>query len=339
MPSAQRQLWQIPESQHTEENVYRNRRQHRREFLQHLGLAATTGGLLFAGCTNESNPSQEPGSSSPGKSNSDSKYIDDAVMQEYAKHYPAEKNSEYRYGRPESDRIEAAKYTNFYELVTTKDVWRYVDSFNPLPWKLDVGGLCAKPKTFDLDDLYKLPMEERAYRHRCVEAWAMCVPWTGTPLHQLLKLVEPSPKAKYVVFETVNRPSEMPTVKWESTFPWPYTEGLRIDEAMNELTLLTLGVFGKPLLKQHGAPVRLVVPWKYGFKSIKSIVSIRLTDKKPTTFWPEVVPSWYSFSANVEPDIPHPNWSQATERMIGTGDRLTTVRFNGYGDYVGHLYT
>lgn len=326
-----RKPWQLPESKHTDEAVFENRREHRRKFLEWTGRSIAGAGILLSGCT-ESDIGE---TTLPGAS----KYIDDTAMEAYAKHFPIERNSKYRYGRPESDRIEAAKYANYYEFVTTKDAWRYVDKFEPLPWKLEVGGLCAKPKTFDLDDLYKLPLEERAYRHRCVEAWAMCVPWTGTPLSELLKLVEPKPEAKYVTFETVNRPNQMRTVQWEATYPWPYTEGLTIAEAMNELTLLSLGVFGKPLLKQHGAPVRIVVPWKYGYKSIKSIVKISLTDRKPSTFWPSVVPQWYDFSANVEPDIAHPQWSQATERMIGTGDRVKSVRFNGYGDYVGYLYS
>ena len=192
--------------------------------------------------------------------------------------------------------------------------------------------------TFDLDDLHgKFEFEERAYRHRCVETWAMCVPWTGFPLHALLKMVEPEPAAKFVQFETFNRPTEAPNMA-DTSFPWPYTEGMTIAEAMNELAFVATGIYAEPLPKQHGAPVRLVLPWKYGFKSIKSIVRITLTGKRPETFWNTLIPREYGFEANVDPDVPHPRWSQSTEKMLGTGKSFPTLKYNGYGDHVAKLY-
>ncbi|MCA9018473.1 MAG: protein-methionine-sulfoxide reductase catalytic subunit MsrP, partial [Planctomycetaceae bacterium] len=193
--------------------------------------------------------------------------------------YPAKRDDRFEYGRPETVRTDAASYTNFYEFASTKDCYRYVEPFQPTPWSFDVTGLCAKPTTFDLDDVYnQFQLSERAYRHRCVETWAMCVPWTGFPLKDLLAAVEPLPSARYVEFQTVNRPDEMPGIRYSASYPWPYTEGLTLAEATNELTFMATGIFGAPLPKQHGAPIRLVIPWKYGYKSIKSIVRINLTD-------------------------------------------------------------
>jgi len=204
---------------------------------------------------------------------------------------------------------------------------------------VEIDGECHNPRTLELDDIHKrMTLEERCYRHRCVEAWAMCVPWTGFPLRDLLKLVEPKSSARYVAFETFYRPNEAPGFNSHSDFPWPYCEALTIDEAMNELTLLATGLYGEPLAKQNGAPIRLVVPWKYGFKSIKSIVRIRLESQRPATFWNSEWPEAYDFTANVDPKISHPSWSQESERMLGTGERYTTKPFNGYGDYVGKLY-
>ena len=264
----------------------------------------------------------------------------DALSGDAASLYPAKRNDQFEYGRPETDRIEAAQYTNFYEFAPSKDVYKYVAPFEPTPWSFEVTGLCNKPRKFDLDDVYhEFSLEERAYRHRCVETWAMCVPWTGFPLHQLLKAVEPKSSAKYVEFQTANRPEQMPAIEWSPDYPWPYTEGLTIDEAMNGLTLVATGIYGEPLPKQHGAPIRLVIPWKYGYKSIKSIVRVRLTDKQPATFWNTLIPNEYDFPAIVNPEKPHPRWSQATEWMLGSGERYATTKYNGYGDFVGSLYT
>ncbi len=230
-------------------------------------------------------------------------------------------------------------YNNFYEFSLGKEsVARIAQGFTLSPWTLTVGGLVNNPKTYDIDDLRKrFPPEERVYRLRCVEAWSMVIPWLGFPLGALLREVDPQSGAKYVRFETVMRPEEMPGQR-DPYFPWPYVEGLRLDEAMRDLTILSTGLYGKQLLPQNGAPVRLVVPWKYGFKSIKSIVKIDLVAEQPTSLWMASAPHEYGFYANVNPDVPHPRWSQATERRIGELGRRPTLKFNGYEEEVAALY-
>jgi len=229
-------------------------------------------------------------------------------------------------------------YVNFYEFTTSKKgVAALAEGFKTSPWTVEVGGLVNRPRTFDLDDLSKFEQEERVYRMRCVEAWSMVIPWVGFPLARLLKEVEPTSKAKYVRFETLYDPEQMPGQR-SGAFPWPYVEGLRLDEAMHDLTLLATGLYGKPLLPQNGAPIRLVVPWKYGFKSIKSIVRIDLVEEMPVSLWMAAGPGEYGFWANVNPAVPHPRWSQATERRIGENKRRETLLFNGYAEEVAHLY-
>jgi sulfoxide reductase catalytic subunit YedY len=254
--------------------------------------------------------------------------------------YPARPNPRFlEVDRPVTAEADAARYCNFYEFSSSKSVWNKVSRFQPVPWTLEVGGLVAKPRTFDLDDLVrKFSLEQRVYRHRCVEAWAMVVPWTGFPLAELLRKVEPLPGARYVRFVTFQRPAEAPR-QGEGSFPWPYTEGLTLAEATNDLAFLATGMYGHPLLKQHGAPIRVVLPWKYGFKSAKSLVRIELTAEQPATFWNTVEPREYDFEANVNPAVPHRRWSQATERMLGTGERRPTQLYNGYGEWVGSLYS
>jgi methionine sulfoxide reductase catalytic subunit len=242
-------------------------------------------------------------------------------------------------GNPANSFSEITNYNNYYEFSTNKEaVANLAKNFNPSPWTLEVSGMVGKPRTFGMEDLLSLfPQEERIYRLRCVEAWSMVIPWNGFPLASLLKQVEPTSDAKYVRFETVYRPEEM---KGQSSpfYPWPYQEGLRIDEAMNDLTLLATGLYGEMMPSQNGAPIRLVVPWKYGFKSIKSIVKIELTDKMPETLWASVAPNEYGFYANVNPDVNHPRWSQASERRIGELSRRPSLMFNGYGEQVASLY-
>ena len=229
-------------------------------------------------------------------------------------------------------------YSNFYEFTTRKeDVARLAEGFRTSPWMVGVGGLVHRPRTFDIDDLYKYVQEERIYRLRCVEAWSMVIPWVGFPLSKLLEEVEPMSTARYVRFETQYDPEQMPGQK-SAFYNWPYVEGLRIDEAMHDLTILATGLYGKSLLPENGAPVRLVVPWKYGFKSIKSIVKIDLVDEMPVSLWMAASPNEYGFFANVNPDVSHPRWSQATERRIGENKRIPTLLFNGYADQVAHLY-
>jgi methionine sulfoxide reductase catalytic subunit len=229
-------------------------------------------------------------------------------------------------------------YNNYYEFALDKSgVASQASKFRISPWTLQVGGLVNKPRTYSLDDLGRFAMEERIYRLRCVETWAMVVPWTGFALSKLLAQVEPQPKAKYVRFETLLDPKQMPGQN-SAQFKWPYVEGLRLDEAMHDLTILALGLYGKPLPPQDGAPVRLVVPWKYGFKYCKSIVKIDLVEEMPVSFWMRSSPDEYGFYANVNPDVAHPRWSQATERRVGESNRRPTLLFNGYAEQVASLY-
>lgn len=353
-----RKPWQLSQNEHTPEDVYWNRKWHRREFLRTMGLTAAGIGLSahLAGCKSASDDEVL----NSGKVDVPTALKDNAPDQapredwESAKDnaFSARRNPNFEYGRPETKEEDAARYTNFYEFSGSKANYQLVGDFKPLPWKFEISGLCAKPRTFDIDDIYKMmAFEERDYRHRCVETWAMCVPWTGFPLRDLLKLVEPTAQAKFVGFQTFNVPNEkdaqagLPTFVGPnmsslfSSYPWPYTEGLRIDEAMNELAFIATGIYGKPLAKQHGAPIRLVLPWKYGFKSCKSIVRIVLTDTQPATFWNTLAPQEYGFTANVNPEVPHPRWSQAIEWMLPSrADQYDTVIYNGYGDYVAKLY-
>jgi len=233
-------------------------------------------------------------------------------------------------------------YNNYYEFGTSKsDPYDYAEKLNIDPWSISIEGSVTKPLKLDLDELIKeMPLEERIYRLRCVEGWSMVIPWVGIPLHALLKKVSPNGNAKYVEFVSLKRPSEMIGQK-DNMLDWPYTEGLRLDEAMHPLTLLAVGLYGKVLPKQNGAPIRLVVPWKYGFKSIKAITKIRLLEKMPISTWMKANPKEYGFYANVNPKVDHPRWSQTTERRIGESlltPRLKTQMFNGYQEEVAHLY-
>jgi sulfoxide reductase catalytic subunit YedY len=230
-------------------------------------------------------------------------------------------------------------YTNYYEFSTDKSgPTKLARNFITSPWSILVGGYVKNPQSFSIDQLRnKFEQEERIYRHRCVEAWSMVIPWIGFPLNKLLAVVEPTADAKYVRFETLLDPKQMPGQK-NASFSWPYAEGLRLDEAMNDLTLLSTGLYGKFLTPQNGAPIRLVVPWKYGFKSIKSIVKIDLVSDMPTSFWMASGPGEYGFYANVNPNVPHPRWPQSTEERIGQNGRIDTLMFNGYGDQVANLY-
>lgn len=235
---------------------------------------------------------------------------------------------------------DVTSYNNFYEFGTGKDdPALYARSLKPRPWTLIVDGECAKPKRWDLDELLKLaPLEERVYRMRCVEGWSMVIPWVGYPLAELIKRAEPTSKAKYVEFITLRDPSQMPGQNL-GVLEWPYVEGLRIDEAMHPLALLGLGLYGDVLPNQNGAPVRLVVPWKYGFKSAKSIVRIRFTETEPRTAWNKANAREYGFYSNVNPTVDHPRWSQRRERRIGEFGKRDTLMFNGYADQVASLYT
>ncbi|HEV8058615.1 MAG TPA: protein-methionine-sulfoxide reductase catalytic subunit MsrP [Gemmataceae bacterium] len=245
----------------------------------------------------------------------------------------------FRVDEPLTSLEQVGNYNNFYEFSTDKEsVAVAAAGFVTKPWTVAVEGMVHKPKVFDLDEILRLgPLEERVYRMRCVEGWSMLIPWAGLPLARLLERVEPMGSAKYVAFQTLLDPTRMPGQK-SSVLSWPYVEGLRMDEAMHPLTLLAAGLYGQELPAQNGAPLRLVVPWKYGFKGIKSIVKISLLSGRPRTTWNEAAPSEYGFFSNVNPDVPHPRWSQATEQRIGEAGRRRTLPFNGYADQVGQLY-
>lgn len=245
---------------------------------------------------------------------------------------------------PQTSYEKIISYNNFYEFSTYKyGVAKRAQALKLRPWTVDVSGLVARPKVFDIDEILKLaPLEERVYRMRCVEGWSMVIPWVGFPLKALLDRVEPHSTARYVEFETLHNPEVMPNQRpslWGQVLDWPYKEGLRLDEALHPLTILAVGLYGETLLPQNGAPLRLVVPWKYGFKSVKSIVRIRLLAQRPQTTWNLAQPREYGFYANVNPAVSHPRWSQETERRIGEFWTRKTLPFNGYADQVAHLYT
>jgi len=287
----------------------------RREFMKTAGLV--TGAALLAACA----PAAATESAIP-----ESDVVSLPVKQD-------------ELGDPANSYEDITNYNNYYEFTTDKaGVARKVGSFNASPWTVEVSGLVNNPKTYGIEDLLKnFTQEERIYRLRCVEAWSMVIPWTGFTLASLLKEVEPTSAAKYVRFESVLRPKEMPGQN-SPFYPWPYQEGLRLDEAMNDLTLLATGLYGMDMPTQNGAPIRLVVPWKYGFKSIKAITKIELVDEQPETLWKSASPGEYGFYSNVNPERPHPRWSQASERRIGEFGRRPTLMFNGYGDQVADLY-
>jgi len=256
---------------------------------------------------------------------------------------PAKLNEQYSTRETQTSYEDATSYNNFYEFGMDKeDPAKFADRLQTRPWTVSIEGMVKKPVTLDIDALLKLaPMEERVYRLRCVEGWSMVIPWNGYALSNLLNRVEPLGSAKYVEFISLADPKQMPGLK-RPVLDWPYREGLRMDEAMNPLTLLTFGMYGELLPKQNGAPIRLIVPWKYGFKSSKSLVTIRLTEKQPLTSWSASAPREYGFYSNVNPAVSHPRWSQATERRIdGRGifaPKIKTEPFNGYGEYVAKLY-
>ncbi|HEU0155769.1 MAG TPA: protein-methionine-sulfoxide reductase catalytic subunit MsrP, partial [Stellaceae bacterium] len=229
-------------------------------------------------------------------------------------------------------------YNNFYEFGSEKEIADDAQALKIRPWTIKIDGLVEKPFTIGIDDLLKkVTLEERVYRHRCVEAWSLVVPWSGFPLSALVALAKPLGSAKYLRTETFLDTAEAPGQK-QFWYPWPYIEGLTMAEANNELAFLVTGMYGKPVAKQDGAPLRLAVPWKYGFKSAKSIVRFEFTEKRPVSFWETVQGNEYGFWANVNPDVPHPRWSQATERVIGTDKRVPTLMWNGYGEFVAHMY-
>lgn len=252
--------------------------------------------------------------------------------------YPAPRNPAYQIDRPLTAEAEATTYNNFYEFGMTKNIWRAAQALPLRPWKLTIDGMVEKPIELDFDQLLaQMPLEERLYRFRCVEAWAMTVPWTGFPLKALVDMARPLSSAKYLEMQTFQNPAVAPAQK-QYWYPWPYTEGLTVAEAVNELAFIATGIYGKPLPAQNGAPLRLVTPWKYGFKSVKSIVRFRFTDRRPVGYWEKLQASEYGFWANVNPAVSHPRWSQAHERLLGGDERVPTQLYNGYAAQVAGLY-
>lgn len=257
--------------------------------------------------------------------------------------YPLERNARYQVQRDLTRKALALTYNNYYEFLerfgSVKDIWEAAQNLEIRPWSVRIEGMVEEAKTVDIDTLIRaMPLEERIYRHRCVEAWAMTVPWSGFPMKALLDYAKPLGGAKYVKMQTFFDQDVAPNQSRSAGLPWPYTEGLTIEEAANELAFMATGLYGKPLTEQNGAPLRLVVPWKYGFKSLKSIDRIVFTDERPLGFWEELQPSEYGFWANINPDVPHPRWSQSTERLLGEDEQVPTRLYNGYEEYVAGLY-
>ena len=306
-----RRGWEIPERLATPEHVFLNRR----GFLAGAAAAALSLSPEFAQAQRV------------------------ADLPDPSAHlYPFKRDEKYLLDRPITDEKTNNSYNNFYEFGSSKTIAKAAQALKLRPWTVKIDGMVEKAQEIGIDDLLrKMPLEERLYRHRCVEAWSMAIAWSGFPFAKLVELAKPLSSAKYVRMETFLDPS-VASGQRQSWYPWPYVEGLTIAEATNELAFLVTGAYGKPVSKQMGAPLRLAVPWKYGFKSIKSIVRFQFTDRRPKSFWEALQSSEYGFWANVNPQVPHPRWSQATEELIGLGERRPTLLFNGYGDYVAHLY-
>lgn len=303
-----RRPWDLPERLATPEQVYLDRR----SVLAGLGGFAAIAASPFS--------------------------VAEAAEDPLARYFPAPRNEAYKLDRSLTPEEINGKYNNFYEFGTSKQISAAAQKLKTQPWRVTIDGLVAKPIEMDVAELVaKMPLEERLYRHRCVEAWSMTIPFTGFSLAELVKLAEPKSDAKYLRMETFFDPSVAVGQK-QPMWPWPYVEGLTIPEAMNELSFLVVGTYGKVMAKQHGAPLRLATPWKYGFKSIKSIVKFSFVSQRPESFWQGLQGGEYGFWANVNPAVDHPRWSQARERVLHSGETVPTLIYNGYGDQVGHLY-
>lgn len=311
--------WEIPESQATPEDVFLTRRQ----FVAALGLGVAS----FSAAAMGINPLHAAESQDPT-----------------ADLYPAKRNEAYKLDRPITEEELNLTYNNFYEFGTSKRISEAAQALKTRPWEIKIDGDVEKEFTIGIDDLIrKVGIEERLYRHRCVEAWSMAVPWSGFAFSKLVDLAKPKSSAKFIRMETFVDPEVAPSQKpslfaWGSNQQWPYVEGVSMEEARNDMAFLVTGAYGKPVAKQMGAPLRLALPWKFGFKSIKSIVRFTFTEKRPVSFWEEQQPHEYGFWANVNPEVPHPRWSQASERVLGTGKRVPTLLYNGYGEQVAGLY-
>ncbi len=311
-----RRGWEIPESRVTPESVYWNRR-------RLLGAAGTMSALVAGPALAMSVRRAEPAA-----------MANDLA----ADRYPATRNARYRVDRPLTDPELVTGYNNFYEFGSHKRIWKAAQALKLRPWTVTIDGLVERERVIDAEELIRrMPLEERVYRLRCVEAWSIVVPWTGFPLRALVEFAQPLAAAKYLRMETFLDPDTAPGQR-ASWYPWPFVEGLTMAEATHELAFLATGVYGAPLPRQNGAPLRLAVPWKYGFKSIKSIVRFTFTERRPDTFWSVVAPEEYGFWANVNPQVPHRRWSQARERPLGEKEEVPTLLYNGYAEFVAGLY-
>nr|WP_321524860.1 protein-methionine-sulfoxide reductase catalytic subunit MsrP [uncultured Cohaesibacter sp.] len=323
--------WAIRENLVTDEQHYLNRR----KFLGGSSLLIGGAALGLAGCDNglESKGGGRSGRDPISQTTGTSDFKDPTMDL-----YPARLNDSYRVERAITSEDYTGRFNNFYEFGSHKQIAEAAQRIETRPWTVTIDGMVEKEQVIDIDKLIRsMTLEERIYRHRCVEAWAMTVPWTGFAMAELVRLAKPLSGAKYIRMETFKN-ADWASGQKQSWYPWPYAEGLTIEEATNELAFLVTGVYGKPAAKQFGAPLRLALPWKYGFKSIKSIVRFSFTDERPVSFWEQLAAEEYGFWANVNPEVPHPRWSQATEQLLGTKETVPTRIFNGYGEQVAHLY-
>ncbi len=321
--------WEIPEREATPEHVFFNRRR----FL--TGTAAIGATVALIGCDENKSAQAQ---SSPEPMAPAATQTAQADADPSAGLYPFKQNPTYTLDRGVTTPDWSTNYNNYYEFGSSKRVAAEAAALPLRPWVLTIDGMVDKPMQIGIDDLMKqMPLEERLYRHRCVETWSMAVPWSGFALKELVKLAAPQAGAKYLRFETFMNPDVAPEQKtpW---YPWPYVEGVTIEEATNDVAFLVTGMYGKPAPKQNGAPLRIALPWKYGFKSAKAIARITFTDQRPLNFWQALQASEYGFWANVNPEVPHPRWSQANERVLGTDEPRPTLLYNGYGEFVASLY-
>ena len=331
--------WELPESAATPESLFHTRRR----LLQGLatGPALLAAGAFLGGCDDGAADASATG---PAKGGRQTKSLANGFRDPTADLYPVKRNPRYTVARSISPEALATAYNNFYEFASNKDVVARARKLPIRPWQVRIDGMVEKAQTIDIDALIRrMPLEERVYRFRCVEAWAMTVPWSGFPMKALVDLARPLSAAKYVRMESFFLPEVSSSQRAGFGYPWPYVEGLTMAEATNEMTLLVTGVYGKPVPPQNGAPLRLITPWKYGFKSVKSLVKFTFTDKRPISMWEQIQSREYGFWANVNPAVPHPRWSQAEERLLGSGlpglwERVPTRIWNGYGAFVADMY-
>jgi len=306
-----RKSWEIAEREATPEGVYLNRRQ----------IMAGAGAIGLAGALGTVRSAF-------------------AATDDERKALSAPRNEAFQLDREMTPEEVNLSYNNFYEFGSHKEIAKDAQALEARPWQVTIDGMVDKPITMDIDELInKMGIEERLYRHRCVEAWSMTVPWIGFPLSKLVELAAPQSGAKYLKMTTFNDPNVARGIKTQPWYPWPYVEGLTIEEAQNDLAFMVVGAYGKEVADQMGAPLRLAVPWKFGFKSIKSITNFTFTNERPVSFWEQLQAKEYGFWANVNPEVSHPRWTQATERVLHTGERVPTLLFNGYGEQVADLYT